>query len=110
MGMKVYTHKKLEEEVRFISGYYTFVDELQLDLRNRKVLCAVGIGIVDNSCCCAGGCYFVEVPGYIVSWKNAADEEGRFTSEAEPIESREDQDAIRAALHQLYPHSQVNFT
>jgi hypothetical protein len=107
--MKVYKHKEIGNEVRFISGYYTFEDEIQVNFGNRKVLCAVGIGVVDNACCGTGGCYFVEVPGYIVSWKNATDDNGRFTSQVEPIETGEAREAIKAELHQLYPLAQINF-
>jgi hypothetical protein len=108
--MKQYIHKEIGKEVRAISGYYSYVEEIQLDFRGRQVLSAVGIGVVDNSCCGVGGCYFIEVPGYIISGEHRTDMNGNMISEVDPIESDEERKAIKAELSKLYPSAQVNFT
>lgn len=108
--MAAYVHKEIGKDVRFISGYYEYLEELQLDVKGRQVLCAVGIGIVDNSCCGSGGCYFVEVPGYIVSWKNGTNPNGHITSEVNPMEDEEEKKSLTTELRKLYPMAQVNFS
>jgi len=107
--MKPYIHKEMDTEVRYISGYYNYVEELRLDMGGREVLCAVGVAILDNSCCGRGGCYFLEVPGYIVSWKKDVDKEGHAVSDVIPVESEEERKQIRMELQKLYPQAQVNF-
>ena len=108
--MKQYIHKEIGIEVRAISGYYSYVEELRLDFRGRQVLSAVGIGVVDNSCCGVGGCYFIEVPGYVIPGERRTDANGNLVSEVDPIENEEDRKAIKAELNKLYPNTQVNFT
>jgi hypothetical protein len=109
--MKSYVHRDIEAgaEVRFISGYYTDLEEMRLSVGDREVLCTAGVGILDNSCCGQGGCYFVEVPGYIVSWRNGVDGNGRPVSDVLPVEDEMDKQAIREMLQKLYPQAQVNF-
>jgi hypothetical protein len=107
--MKQYIHKEMEKEVRSISGYYSYVEELRLDFNGRQVLCTVGIGVVDNSCCGTGGCYFIEVPGYTMPGESLTDADGNVVSEVAAIETEEERKGIRAELNKLYPHAQVNF-
>jgi hypothetical protein len=108
--MQSYTHKELGTEIRSISGYLTYLEERRLSFRGRDVLYIVGIGIIDNSCCGVGGCQFIEVPGYIMSWKNAVSQAGNVMSQVEPIGSEEDKKDIKAELEILYPHSQIIFS
>jgi hypothetical protein len=96
-------------EIRSISGYYTYLEEIRLSFGGREVLCTIGVGIVDNSCCGQGGCYFIEVPGYIASWKNSIDETGHAISNVIPAEDKEEREQIKTELQKLYPHTQVNF-
>jgi hypothetical protein len=107
--MRSYIHKEIEEEIKTISGYLIYLEELQLNFRGRTLLCVVGVGVVDNSCCGVGGCRSIEVPGYVVSWKSSTDDAGNLTSDIEPIKSEEEKKEIEAELNQLYPHSQISF-
>jgi len=107
--MKLYTHKELGKEIRFISGYYSFEEEIKLAFRGRDVLCAVAICELDNSCCGRWGCYLIEVPGFLVSEASRKDESGHLISEVEAIENAEEREGIKVELQKLYPYSQVNF-
>lgn len=106
--MEPYVHKELGSEIRSISGYFSFLEEGRLRFRDRELLYAVGVGVVDNSCCGAGGCLFVDVPGYVVSWKSGVDGEGKAISMVDPV-AEGDREDIRKLLQSRYPHSQVNF-
>jgi hypothetical protein len=108
--MQSYTHKELGTEIRSISGYLTYLEENRLSFRGGDVLYTVGIGIIDNSCCGAGGCQFIEVSGYIISWKAAVSRDGKVISLFNPIGSEEEKKDIQAELDILYPHSQVIFS
>jgi len=107
--MKYYMHKEMEKEIKTISGYFTYLEEERLCFRGRDIVYAVGVGIVDNSCCGAGGGRFIEVAGYIVSWKDEVDKIGNVMSKVNPIEAEEEKKGIRVILEKLYPHSQINF-
>jgi len=104
-----YIHKEIEKEIKTISGYLTYLEEIRLNFRGRILLCVMGVGVVDNSCCGIGGCRFIEVPGYVVSWKSSTDDAGNLTSKVDPIKSEEEKKEIEAELNQLYPHSQISF-
>lgn len=106
--MEPYVHKDIGREIRSISGYFVYLEEGRLRFRDWDVLYAAGVGVVDNSCCGAGGCLFVEVPGYVVSWKSGIDDEGRAITMVEPV-GEGDREEARALLRSLYPHSQINF-
>ena len=108
--MQSYTHKELGTEIRSISGYLTYLEENRLSFRGGDVLYTVGIGIIDNSCCGTGGCQFIEVPGYIMSWKTEINQRGNVISQVDPIGSEEDKKDIQAELDILYPHSQIIFS
>jgi len=107
--MQLYIHKEVGKEMTTISGYYTYLEEEQMNIQGRDVLYTVGVGIVDNSCCGVGGCLFIEVPGYIVAWKSDVDEDGHSVSCIDPIELEEEKNRIKQAIHELYPNAQVRF-
>ena len=107
--MQLYIHKDIGKEMTTISGYYTYLEEEQMNIQGRDVLYAVGVGIVDNSCCGVGGCLFIEVPGYIVVWKSDVDEDGHSISCIDSIELEEEKNRIKQAIHELYPNAQVRF-
>jgi hypothetical protein len=107
--MESYTHKELDKEIKTISGYFVYHEEKQFTFRGREVLYAVGFAAVDSSCCGVGGCPFIEVPGYVVSWKSGTNNAGNPISKVDPITSDEEAKEIKAALDELYPHSQINF-
>ena len=107
--MKRYVHEELGKEVRSISGGYTLIEEERLRYREREVLYLVGVAEVDNSCCGTGGCRFINVSGYIVSWKGKKDVSGLPVSEIDSITEEEEQKEIKKLLEFKYPHSQINF-
>ncbi|OPX40578.1 MAG: hypothetical protein B1H13_06775 [Desulfobacteraceae bacterium 4484_190.3] len=107
--MEQYIHQELEKEVKSISGSYTLVEEEHLIYRGREVLYVVGFAMVDSSCCGVGGCRFINIPGYVVSWKREKDVSGLPVSEIEPITEEEEQKEIKKLLEFKYPHSQIHF-
>jgi hypothetical protein len=107
--MRQYTHEEMGKEVRSVAGYYTITEEERLKYRGREILCVAGVAVIDNSCCGVGGCSFVNVPGYIVSWRNETGDSLSPVSEVEPIKDKEDQEEIKELLTEKYPHAQINF-
>lgn len=108
--MQTYIHKETEKEIKSISGYLIYLEERRLIYRGRDVLCVVGVGIVDNSCCGVGGCGFIDVAGYVVSWQSSTDEAGHLISKVDPIMSDEERSDIASVLGKLYSHVQINFS
>ncbi len=106
---KWYTHQELHSEVTTISGGYSYVKEEILSYKGRDVLCVVGEGHVDNSCCGVGGCIFIDIPGYLVSLKKGKSDAGLAVSEVEPIVDPEEQSEIATILERSYPLAQVRF-
>jgi len=107
--MKRYTHHELHSEIRSISGGYSYVKEEILSYRGRDLLCIIGEGHVDNSCCGVGGCIFIDIPGYLLSWKNGKDESGHDVSEVELIVDPEEKREIATILEKSYPLAQIRF-
>jgi hypothetical protein len=81
-----YTHQKtgVDSQIKAISGSYTIEHEKRLKYKGRDILCVIGIGIIDSSCCGVGGCRFAFVPGYICQWKKQVSS-GEVISQVEPI-------------------------
>jgi hypothetical protein len=109
LPMAEYFHEPLDEEVRFISGSYAMTDEGCLPFRGRNVLYRVGIATVDNACCGTGGCRFIRVAGYVLSWKERINESSVPISTVEPIVTEGDRRDIAELLSREYPHSQIYF-
>ena len=107
--MPPYIHKEIEKDIKTISGYLTYLEEGRLTYRSREVLYVVGVGIVDHSCCGAGGCGFIEVSGYVVSWHLGTDDAGRWMSDVDPIRNEEEKREISSLLERRHPHVQINF-
>ncbi len=107
--MEQYIHQELEKEVKSISGSYTLVEEGCLSYRGREVLYVVGSAVVDSSCCGVGGCRFINIPGYVVSWKREKDVSGLPVSEIDPITEEDERKEIKNLLDKKYPYSQINF-
>lgn len=107
--MKTYIHKELWKEIRSISGYYAYHEERLIQFRNREILIAVGCGMVDNSCCGTGGCRFIDVAGYVRSWKSGIDKHGNYISMVDRIEGDENIKMIEKMLAIAYPHARINF-
>lgn len=107
--MKSYIHQEIGKEIKSISGTLTVLDEIRLNHRGRDVLCAVSVGVIDNSCCGAGGCLLIEVPGYVLSWDCQKTETGQSVSRVVPVEDEGERKEITAALNKLYPYAQLRF-
>jgi hypothetical protein len=107
--MTRYRHEELDEEVRFISGSYSFIEEARLPYHGRDVLYVVGVAHVDNSCCGVTGCLFIRVPGYVIAWKDTTDDTHRPVSTITPIKDTREQTDIKRILGKNYPHSVIEF-
>ncbi len=108
--MEDYIHRNIGEEVSFIAGSYQIVEEGCLTHDGREFLYLMGIATVDNACCGNTGCRFLQVPGYIHSWKTKTNPQGKPVSEVEPITDEQNQAAIRTFLEACYPYAQINFS
>jgi hypothetical protein len=104
--MDEYIHPELNQEVEFFGGSYSFVEEGKLSYQGKEVFYLLGIAGVESSCCGTGGCAFIKVPGYVLSWKKGRNQCGRSISEVERIKSEESQRAIRKILEEKYPEFQ----
>ena len=103
MITKKYVHIEPGKENRAIAGHYEVEEEWQLPLGDREVLCILGYACWDNTCCSAGDCRYVFVPGYIVRYKNETDSEGRFVSQVERIMEEEEQKKENDNRELLFP-------
>jgi hypothetical protein len=109
MTMPEYCHQEPGTEVRFIAGHYTIVSEERIAHRGRELLIVVGIAAVESTCCGTQGCRFVNVPGYVLAWKNRRTREGSPASEVESVENEAVQTEIRQLLGRRFLHSQILF-
>jgi hypothetical protein len=107
--MKKYTHEEFHEEIKTISGGYSYLKEELLPYKGKNVLCVVGEGHVDNSCCGVGGCIFIDIPGYVLSLRDGKNDSGQATSEVEPISDPEEKKEIERLLDRIYPLAQIRF-
>jgi hypothetical protein len=101
--MNEYIHPELKKEIEFFGGSYSFLEEGKLNYEGKEVFYLLGIAGVESSCCGTGGCAFIKVPGYILSWKKGWSESGQLISEVERIGSEESQTAIRKILQEKFP-------
>ena len=108
--MKNYTHQELDTEVFSIAGHYKILEEGKMTFGKREFLYVMGGAVVDCSCCGSGGCQFVQVPGYILSWKTQTDTNGLSISEVEPITDPGEQKEIGKMLAKKFPHAQISIT
>ena len=108
--MGEYIHPELNQEIEFFGGNYSFLEEGKLSYEGKEVLYLLGTAAVESSCCGRGGCAFIKVPGYVLSWNKGRSESGQPISEVERIASEEDQTAIRRILQEKFPgFRQVEF-
>jgi len=98
MATKKFVHMEPDNENKAIAGHYEVEKEWRLPLGDREVLCILGYACWDNTCCSAGGCRYVFIPGYIIHYKNDTDIEGRSVSQVERITDEEVQKKIRMLI------------
>ena len=104
-----YVHRALGDEVKAIGGHYVLTKELRLPLGEREILCLLGHGLVDSSCCGVGGVCFAVVPGFVSRWKYKRDGDGLAVTEVEPIRQEDlRRNASRLVRSKSNVH-QVNF-
>lgn len=107
--MAEYVHQRLDQEITAIGGTYILVKEVRLPFNGREILYLVGHAAFDTTCCGAGGCAYALVPGYILSWKDRADKDGRAISRVEPVRDRDVQERIRHRIETKEVVQQVTF-
>ena len=106
--MLKYIHHKLNQEVTSIGGRYVLVKETRLPFRGREALYLLGHAAFDG-CCGAGGCAYAVVPGYLLSWKSATNEEGLAISLVEPVRDEAAQKELRRLIKGREVVQQVMF-
>jgi len=97
-----------DSQVQTISGFYTIEDEKRLKYKNKDILCVIGIGVIDSSCCGVGGCRFALVPGYILQWKKKG-KSGDIVSEVDPVIDENERKEIHNILKKEEVITQINF-
>ena len=106
--MKYTYQKKCDNDIiNTISGHYTIEREESIDFKGRDLLCVVGMGIIDSSCCGEGGCRYALVPGYVQS--SEQDEKGVTVAEVEPVVSKDEKAEIIKMLKEQEAVTQVEF-
>ena len=104
-----FIHPDLGQEVTAIGGHYVFNKEARITYNGREVFYLVGYAVVDTSCCGAGGCAYVLVPGFVRAWKYKSNINGVSVSQIEPISDPVDQQAIRRMIQKKEVVQQVTF-
>ena len=107
--MRSYTHHELNRDIESISGHYTPLKEVRLPFREREVLYITGHAVLDSSCCGTGNYFYAIVPGYILSWRTATNENGLPFSEVEPITDAAARTEIEAIIRAGDDVARVDF-
>ena len=110
-----YVHEDLGKDVNVPSGYYALHEELRLKQDGREVLCIVGVGVVECSCC-AGDCIvggrggpYAIVPGYLLAWKCRTNDAGLPVSEVEPVADDATRREVARAIRETQQISNIEF-
>jgi hypothetical protein len=101
--MSAYIHPELHKRIEFISGGYILLEEGRIPHCGKEVLYYRGVAALDSSCCGRGGCAFIKVPGFVISWKRGAGPSGEAVSEIESVEREEDRQEIQRMLTAKFP-------
>jgi hypothetical protein len=107
--VKTYIHRELNQEVTAIGGYYLLNAEVRLPFQGRDILYLTGYAHFDTSCCGAGGCSYVLVPGFIVDWKIKKNREGCHISHIEPVRDPILRRQIRGLIESKTAAQQIRF-
>jgi hypothetical protein len=103
---KEYVHLG-EVEVRSIAGGYCIEEEQLITILGQEVLCEIGYGVVDSSCCGVGGCRFAHVAGFLRGYRVKRDRLGRWISEVEPIQDETIRKRVEELLKEVHIVQQV---
>jgi len=98
-----YTHLKIDEDVRSISGYYTPGKEGRLKYKGREVLYVLGQANLESSCCGSGCWCYSNVPGYVIKYQYKINDRGLPVSDVESITDKNDQEEIKKILRATEP-------
>jgi hypothetical protein len=104
-----YVHQELNQEVTAIGGHYLLAKEVQLSFQGGEVLYLVGHAAFDTSCCGVGGCAYALVPGFILDWKSATNEDGLAVSQVESIHDTDAQQKLQRLIQKQEMVHQVRF-
>jgi hypothetical protein len=104
-----FTHMPLNTEVVAIGGNYVLTHEKRMTVKGKEILYYRGAAVFDTTCCGAGGCAYVYVPGFIVAWKKEKKSDGSEISLIAPVRDPEEREAIRRAITETEQLFQVNF-
>jgi len=104
-----YVHQELNQKVTAIGGHYLLVKEVRLPFQGRNVLYLVGHAAFDTTCCGVGGCAYALVPGFILDWKSATNEDGLAVSQVESIHDTDAQQKLQRLIQKQEMVHQVKF-
>ncbi|MFO7667673.1 MAG: hypothetical protein R6V76_13710 [Desulfobacterales bacterium] len=107
--IKNYIHQPLNCEVTSIGGYYVITKEVRIPLGERNIFYVTGYAVLDTICCGAAGCAFVNVPGFILSWKDNINPDNFYVSTVEPVTDFDIQNEIKEIVRKKEGINQVNF-
>jgi hypothetical protein len=105
----VFIHQELGQDIRLPAGYYIPIAEMRFPYKDREVVYVVGESTAESCCCTSGTCGYVIVPGYVLLWKNEANEAGRLLSDVEPITDEEARLEIAEIIRQREGISNIRF-
>lgn len=106
--LKTYVHE-LNTKVQSVGGGYEIKEEKRIRHRGKEFLCLLAQAVVDSSCCGSWGCYYAVIPGMVLEWKGALDEESRALSRLETIEDPDLKEELRGMILKNESVEQVLF-
>jgi hypothetical protein len=102
-----FTHPRLGEEVRSISGYYIPREEHTLRYNGRDFIYVAGQACIDASCCGTAAWGYIQVPGFLVKKHIRGGGDTPPVSEVETIQDQETRGSIKRLLLEEYPGAQI---
>jgi len=109
MLIQEHVHQELDQEISAIGGHYVLVKEVRVPFQGRELFYLVGHAAFETTCCGAGGCAYALVPGFVLHWHNATNEDGRKLSQVEPIRAAAAQEKVKRLIGQSEMVHQVVF-
>ncbi|MFW5861613.1 MAG: hypothetical protein ACOCWZ_05115 [Spirochaetota bacterium] len=109
-NMARYVHAAPGTNVQGCAFDYTVIEEGLVTHDGRDILynlCEVKVGSPITG---EGRFRFVEVPGYVLSYKSAEDSSGRPVSTLDPVSSKKEQESISQLFSGSFPGKQVRFS
>ncbi len=104
-----YVHQPLGEEVRSITGNYTFLKEETINIDGNELLYLIGSAAFDSSCCGTGGCSYALVPGFIIELRHKTNADGNPISIVSPVKDEKTRKEVTKVLMAAENVLQVNF-